>query len=60
MCDITVGDVVCDAMCGGASIGVEAALKWRQAFHLAADVHETAVVHARENLDAVEAKQKYG
>ena len=49
-----LGDVVCDPMCGGASISLEGALAFPESFHIAGDNHEKAVENAGENYAGIE------
>ena len=53
-----LGDVVCDPMCGGASIGLEGALAFPESFHISGDNHEKAVDNAGENYAGIETLHK--
>ena len=48
-----VGDVVCDPMCGGGSIPIEASLSWPTSFHLCGDHHELAPARTLANVQNV-------
>ncbi|XP_002158272.2 tRNA (guanine(6)-N2)-methyltransferase THUMP3 isoform X1 [Hydra vulgaris] len=48
--NIKPGDIICDPMCGGASISIEASCSMPYVFNLAGDNHEIAICHSRENI----------
>ncbi len=50
------GDVLCDPLCGGGSIPIEAALEMKDVVVLAGDNHEKAVDRTLENVAAVSSK----
>ena len=50
MCDIKLGDVVLDPMCGSGSIPIEAAQEWSTAYHLAGDNSLVAVNKSLANV----------
>ena len=58
MCKIANYDIVCDAMCGGGSIPIEAGLNWRNSFHLAGDYNDISIERVAENIAAINAKPK--
>jgi len=53
MCHIKQGEVVCDPMCGGGSIPIEAAVNWPHATHICGDSHPQAIQRAEENIAAL-------
>ena len=57
MCHIEPGEVVCDPMCGGGSIPIEAAINWPSARHICGDNHELAAPRAAKNIAAVNVKR---
>ncbi|XP_001632216.2 tRNA (guanine(6)-N2)-methyltransferase THUMP3 isoform X2 [Nematostella vectensis] len=57
LADIKTGDVVCDPMCGGGSIPIEALLNWPLCVHICGDHHELAPSRTLANLSALTSKQ---
>lgn len=51
------GDVVCDPMCGGGSIPIEAVLNWPTCAHLCGDNHEMAPARTLANVQSVTGQQ---
>ncbi|XP_064486584.1 tRNA (guanine(6)-N2)-methyltransferase THUMP3-like isoform X2 [Ornithodoros turicata] len=58
LCEIKKGDIVCDPMCGGGSIPIEAAVNWPDTFVLCGDNHHLATERTHANLTALNAKRK--
>lgn len=57
LADIQPGDVVCDPMCGGGSIPIEAVLNWPICAHLCGDNHEMAPPRTLANVQSVTGQQ---
>lgn len=57
MCKIMCGETVCDPMCGGGSIPIEAALGWTAAHHLCGDIDKRAIRRTVCNFTSVSSKQ---
>ncbi|CAN8026180.1 unnamed protein product, partial [Ixodes persulcatus] len=57
LCDLRPGDIVCDPMCGGGSIPIEAAINWPDTITLCGDNHELAVQRTSANLVALNDKR---
>ncbi|CAH1779600.1 unnamed protein product [Owenia fusiformis] len=56
ICQIQPGDVVCDPMCGGGSLPIEAAINWPQSVHICGDIHDKAYNRAKMNIDCLNNK----
>ena len=57
LCKIETGEVVCDPMCGGGSIPIEAAINWPAALHLCGDNHKLAAPRAAKNIATLNGKR---
>jgi len=57
MCKIKPNEVICDPMCGGGTIPIEAAINWPNAIHLCGDSHPLAVPRCAENIHLVNKKR---
>jgi len=57
LANIQPGDVVCDPMCGGGSIPIEAVLNWPTSVHLCGDHHELAPPRTLANVHSVADQQ---
>lgn len=53
----TIGDVVCDPMCAGGSIPIEAALNWPTSLHLCGDHHDLAPPRTLANVQNLAEQQ---
>ncbi|CAD5124910.1 DgyrCDS13157 [Dimorphilus gyrociliatus] len=51
LCHIQPGEVVCDPMCGGGSIPIEACLNWQENIHLCGDIDEKLLSKSLTNLE---------
>lgn len=51
------GEVVCDPMCGGGSIPIEAVLNWATSAHLCGDNHDLAPPRTLANVHNVAEQQ---
>ncbi|XP_033098766.1 THUMP domain-containing protein 3-like [Anneissia japonica] len=52
------GDVVCDPMCGGASVTIEGACAWESNYFLSADINHVATERSVANLNDIAAYRK--
>lgn len=51
------GDIVCDPMCGGGSIPIEAALNWPTSVHFCGDHHDLAPPRTLANVQNLAEQQ---
>ena len=57
-CEVKPGDVVCDPMCGGGSIPIEAGLSYCKSMVICGDIHEKAWNRTKENIEAINQRRK--
>lgn len=55
-CDIKIGDIVCDMMCGGGSIPIECSIHWPHSYTICGDNHMKAFERCKENFNALNEK----